>query len=593
VEPQSLVDQHLLTQVAAPAAVGNFAASDRRPTETESAAALFLHYWCKSAPLTPRAMMSNCNSMDKPVVDSIKAAVEPARAPADAAAAFFPDFATVRAALEAGQIGIWSWDIATNVVTWSSNMEVIHGLPPGTFDGTYAFFERDIHADDRARVKAAVYEALSSGNPYWVRYRVLRRDQREECWIEASGRVIFKNGAPARMLGICHDVTERIKLQEELRSRAKQQEALAQLGERALAETDIERLLNDVVSTVALTLPVDFVKVLELMPGDTDLLLRAGFGWKSGSIGAVVMSKERDDYARHILGAAVPVVTEDFATESRFAVPDYLRMHACVSGMSTIIAGPDGRAYGVLGVCTGRRRRFSAQDCSFLAAVANLVAGAIQRRQLEQRHELMIRELRHRSGNLFSQLLALFSQTARNSRTMAELTSNYQARVMALANAHRLITEAGWKSTSLNDLLRVVLGPFLDRTSFGGPHVDLEPDPTFSLSAALHELASNAVKHGSLSVPQGRLELNWSVAPSHRGMTLTFDWIERDGPPTRRPRRTGFGSRLIGLVIERQMNGEVHSSYTRDGFSIRMIVPLTHERWPTRAIDTATQPENA
>jgi two-component sensor histidine kinase len=176
---------------------------------------------------------------------------------------------------------------------------------------------------------------------------------------------------------------------------------------------------------------------------------------------------------------------------------------------------------------------------------------------------------------------------------MAELTNNYQARVMALANAHRLITEAGWKSTSLNELLRVVLGPFLDRTSFHGPHVDLEPDPTFSLSAALHELASNAVKHGSLSIPQGRLELNWSVAPSLRGMTLTFDWTERNGPPTRRPRRSGFGSRLIGLVIERQMNGEVHPAYTRDGFSTRLIVPLTHERWPTRAVDRATQTDRA
>lgn len=537
-------------------------------------------------------MRSNCNSMDTPEIDDAKT-VEPDRAADQVAAAFFPDFATIRAALEAGQIGIWSWDIATNTVTWSSNMEAIHGLPAGAFDGTYAFFERDVHDDDRIKVKEAIGEALRTGNPYWVRYRIVPRDDREDCWIEASGTVIFEDGKPVRMLGICHDVTERIKLQEELRSRAKQQEALAQLGERALAETDIERLLNDVVSTVALTLPVDFVEVLELLPGDSDFLLRAGFGWKAGSVGSVVMSKERDDYARHVLSAAVPVVTDDFAVESRFTVPNYLGAHACVSGMSTIIAGQDGRAYGVLGVCTGRRRQFSAQDSSFLAAVANLVAGAIQRRQLEQRHELMIRELRHRSGNLFSQLLALFSQTARNSRTMAELTSSYQSRVMALANAHRLITEAGWKSTSLNDLLRVVLGPFLDRTTFHGPPVDLEPDPTFSLSAALHELASNAVKHGSLSIPQGRLELNWSVAPSHRGLTLTFDWIERNGPPTRRPRRTGFGSRLIGLVIERQMNGEVHPRYARDGFSIRMVVPLTHERWPTRAMDTATQSESA
>jgi len=529
--------------------------------------------------------------MDRPGVKNTTAAELP-RAD-ETAAAFFPDFATVSAALEAGQIGVWSWDIATNMVTWSSNVETIHGLTSGTFDNTYAFFERDIHKDDRERVVEALNEALRTGRPYWVRYRAAPRENREECWIEASGAVIFEDGAAVRMVGICHDITERIKIQEELRSRAKQQEALAQLGERALAETDIERLLNDVVSTVALTLPVDFVKVLELMPGDNDLLLRAGFGWKADYVGSIVMSKERDDYARLILDAAVPVITADFASEARFAAPQYLHSHGCVSGMSTIITGQDGRAYGVLGVCTVKRREFSERDPSFVVAVANLVAGAIQRRQLEQRHELMIRELRHRSGNLFSQLLALFSQTARNSRNMAELMSNYQARVMALANAHRLITEAGWKSTSLKDLLRVVLGPFLDRTTFSGPHVDLEADPMFSLSAALHELASNAVKHGSLSRPKGRLELSWTTAPTSGGMMLTFDWIERNGPPARRPRRTGFGSRLINLVIERQMSGEVHTTYAREGFSMRMIVPLTHARWPNRAVDAATQSENA
>jgi len=517
---------------------------------------------------------------------------EPDRAPQDNAA-FFPDFATVRVALEAGKIGIWSWDIATNVVTWSSNIESIHGLPSGTFDRTFSFFEREIHEEDRAKVQAAVDESLRSGGPYWVRYRVAPRDGRRELWIEATGATIMRDGKPERMLGLCHDVTERVNLQGELRSRAKQQEALAQLGERALTETDIERLLNDVVSTIALTLPVDFVEVLELLPGGNDLLQRAGFGWKAGCIGSIVMSKERDDYARHILAGAVPVITGDFAGETRFTTPQYLRNHGCVSGMSTIITGQDGRAYGVLGVCTNKMREFSVQDSSFLAAVANLVAGAIHRRQLEQRHELMIRELRHRSGNLFSQLLALFSQTAKNSRNMADLTNKYQARVLALANAHRLITEAGWKATSLAELLRVILGPYLDRTSFSGPDVELAPDPTFTLSAALHELAANAIKHGSLSRPQGRLELSWSVARPRHGTTLTFDWVERNGPPARRPRRTGFGTRLIGLVIERQMNGQVHPSYTRQGFSTRLIVPLAHERWPIEAEDGATQSESS
>jgi two-component sensor histidine kinase len=375
----------------------------------------------------------------------------------------------------------------------------------------------------------------------------------------------------------------RAYLESELRSRAKQQEALAQLGERALAEPDLERLLNDAVSTVALTLAVDFVNVLELLPGGTELLLRAGFGWNTNLVGTVVASTEANTYARYTLDSLAPIITRDFAAEARFEVAAYLKDHRCVSGMTVTIAGRDGRAYGILGVCTTKERPFGAQDKSFLAAAANLLAGAIARRQLEQRHELMIRDMRHRSGNLFSQLLALFSQTAKNSKSIADLATKYQARVLALANAHRLITEGGWTSIPIMELLYVVLGPYLDRVSFSGPNIDLEPDPIFSLSAALHELAANASMHGSLSRPKGQLELNWTVSRTHRGMTLMLDWIEKNGPPVRRPRRLGFGSRLIGMVIERQLNGEVQRTFSRSGLAVHLVVPLTHERWPSAA----------
>ncbi len=524
--------------------------------------------------------------MDRPNAKETIATSGHKRRANSARKAFLPNTATVRAALEARQIGIWSWDVATNAVTWSSNLEAIHGVPAGSFDGTYAFFERDVHPEDRRKVQASLEEALRTGRPYQVRYRLAPRKTGEERWIEASGTVIAEDGVPQRMIGVCHDVTERVNLESELHSRVKQREALARLGESALAESDLEGLLANVVKTVALCLPVDFVEILELLPGDTNLLMRAGVGWKAGIIGSIVASREDGGYASHTFEAAVPVVVADLPAESRFTIPHYLEDHRCVSGVSSMIAGRDGRAYGILGVWTKERRPFGAQDTSFLAAVGHLVAGAIQRRQLEERHELMIRELRHRSGNLFSQLLALFSQTAKNSKNIAELTSKYQARVLALANAHRLITEAGWKSTSLAELLRVVLGPYLDRTSFSGPNVDLAPDPTFSLSAALHELAANAIKHGSLSRPQGRLELAWLVTRT-RGLTLILDWIECNGPPARRPRRTGFGSRLIRLVIERQMNGEVHSVYARKGLSMRMVIPLTHERWPDQATAAA------
>ncbi len=505
---------------------------------------------------------------------------------------FFPNFATVHAVLEAAQIGVWSWELATNKVTWSSNLEAIHHLPAGSFDGTYASFERDIRRDDLPAVEASIKEALLDHVTYRARYRLVERAGEAECWLESTGTVAVKDGVSERMLGLSHDITERVNLEAELRSRVKQQEALAQLGERALVELDLERLLRDAVSTVAMTLSVDFVKILELLPGNADLLLRAGFGWKTDLVGSIVASVASDSYAGYTLDTGLPVVTDDFAAESRFRVEGYLRDCGCSSGINVTIAGRDDRFYGILGVCTKVRRRFAARDTAFLAAVANLLAGAIARHQLEQRHELMIRDMRHRSGNLFSQLLALFSQTARNSKSIADLASKYRARVLALANAQRLITEGGGQSIPMMDLLNVLLGPYLDRINFTGPNVELESDPVFNLSSALHELADNAVKHGSLSRPKGHLDLSWSVSRTARGMTLALDWVERNGPPTRRPRKLGFGSRLISLVIERQLNGEVTRAFKRAGLAVHMVIPLTHERWPTQ-VTAADNPEDA
>ncbi len=503
------------------------------------------------------------------------------RSAEDIARDFFPNFALVPAVLEAAQIGIWCLDIAAGKLTWSSNVESIHRLTQGAFDGSYATFENIIHSDDRPGVEASVKEAMRTLDAYQTRYRLAPCEGHEDCWLESRGTVGVKNGVPERLFGFCHDITERMNLEAELRSRIGHQQALAQLGERALIETELDRFLNDAVGTIAGTLAVDVVIVLELLPGNNELQLRASYGLRPDLAGTVVSSTEPGGYARYTLDSPLPVVTENFASETRFSVAPYLTEQGCVSGANVTIAGRDGRSYGILGVRTKAKRQFSAQETAFLSALADLLAGAIARRQLEQRHELMIRDMRHRSGNLFSQLLALFSQTAKNSKSIPDLTRKYTARVLTLANAHRLITEGGWKSIPIMDLLNVLLGPYLDRVSFSGPNIELEPDPVFNLSAALHELADNAIKHGSLSRPKGRLELSWSVERMQRGVTLTLDWVERNGPAARRPRRLGFGSRLVALVIERQLNGEVTRTFARKGLSVHMIVPLTHERWPT------------
>jgi len=503
---------------------------------------------------------------------------------------FFPDPGLICIALEAGQIGIWAWDIPSNRATWSSNIEDICGLAKGSLDGTKMILENDVHPDDRPAVIAAMQEALRTYTPQRVQYRLLPKPGADERWIETLATVVVDGGEPVKLLGICRDVTDRAKVHRELRIRAKQQEAVARLGAQALTELGLQRFFDDCVKTIADTLDVELVKILELVPGDAELLLRAGTGWMPGLVGTALVSTDRNSQAGYTLASGGPVIVANLASETRFDGQSLLHQHGAVSGLTIPIAGRDGRTYGVLGAHATRRRNFSENDVSFLAAVANMIAGAIQRRQLDQRHELMIRELRHRSGNLFAQLLALFSQTAKSSRNLADLDAWAFARVLALANAHRLITESGWRSASLTEILNPLLAPFLDRISLAGPDVFLEPDPTFGLSAAVHELATNAGKHGSLSARAGLIEVTWSVQRTEQGLTLLFDWKERNGPPSKRNRRPGFGSKLIRMVIERQLNGKVEQSFGPKGMEVKLTIPLTHERWPGPAAAPSNPP---
>ena len=170
-------------------------------------------------------------------------------------------------------------DLESSTVQWSGKFE------SGMSSGTFAGFQNDIHPEDQAEVMAAIQESLQEGKPYHVHYRLAPRDE-EDRWLECTASVIKgEDGKPARLLGTCRDVTERQKLLRELRVRAKQQEMVARFGEQALTETNLQKLFDELVATVADILDVEFVKILELVPGDAELLLRAGRGWRDGLIG--------------------------------------------------------------------------------------------------------------------------------------------------------------------------------------------------------------------------------------------------------------------------------------------------------------------
>ncbi len=179
------------------------------------------------------------------------------------------------------------------------------------------------------------------------------------------------------------DITELKQAKEMIEVRARQQAAVAELGQRALAGTDLSTLLSEAVALVARTLEVAFCKVLELLPDGTALLLRAGVGWKEGCVGSARVGAGTDSQAGYTLLSDEPVIVGDLRTETRFTGPALLHDHGVVSGMSVIIHGRES-PFGVLGVHTTMRRTFTQDDIHFLQAAANVLAAAITRSRAEE-----------------------------------------------------------------------------------------------------------------------------------------------------------------------------------------------------------------
>jgi len=178
------------------------------------------------------------------------------------------------------------------------------------------------------------------------------------------------------------EIVERKKAQAEAQIRADQQAVVALLGQMALG-LNLNELFNEAVNLVAQTLDVEYCKVLELLPSEKELLLRAGVGWKEGLVGRATVGTGTDSQAGYTLLSDEPVIVEDLRTEKRFSGPPLLHEHKVVSGMSVIISGHD-KPFGVLGAHTTRRRTFTKDDINFLQAVANVLATTIGQKKAEE-----------------------------------------------------------------------------------------------------------------------------------------------------------------------------------------------------------------
>jgi two-component sensor histidine kinase len=204
-----------------------------------------------------------------------------------------------------------------------------------------------------------------------------------------------------------------------------------------------------------------------------------------------------------------------------------------------------------------------------------VVQDVTDRKLAEARQRLLLDELNHRVKNTLAVVRSIAGQTLRGGRTLAEARDALAERLRALAEAHDLLTGSGWRGAGLRALAEAELGPYAGRASAEGPDLTLGPKAALALGLALHELATNAAKHGALSVPGGRVEVAWGLEGDANERVLRLGWRELGGPPVAATSRHGFGRTLIEQGLRHDLGGEVALEFRPEGLACELRVPAS------------------
>src|SRR5262249_22362246 len=194
-----------------------------------------------------------------------------------------------------------------------------------------------------------------------------------------------------------------------------------------------------------------------------------------------------------------------------------------------------------------------------------------ERRAAEPRQSPLIRELQHRAKTLLAVVQSIVSNTLRNSKDVHAVNDTVSGRLQALARAQEFIAAGPGGGAPIGDIVQAELGAFGGRVPIEGPA--LLPGPAFApmFAIVVHELATNATKYGSLSVPEGHVDVRWLIEEES---TFCFSWKERGGPPIDPPARLGFGSEVMRVALIE--NPRIF--YGRNGFEYEIKVPIGNVR---------------
>jgi len=373
-----------------------------------------------------------------------------------------------------------------------------------------------------------------------------------------------------------------------LRLRIRQQEILAELGVHALQGATFDELLNQTARLTAQGLEAEYCKVLQYLPGERRLLVRAGVGWGDDVIGKASVGADLASPAGFALRTGKPVISNHLENEERFRTPELLVEYGIRRAMNVILQG-DGSPFGVLEVDSRSEGEFTEHDVAFLQGAANILGMAIERQRYErnlkaalERHEILLGEINHRVKNslqVVASMLRLQSSSVEDAEMRAQL-GEASIRVMAVGRAYeRLAYDGQLEKIDLVLYLRNVIADLQAtiqtcKLSFEAPHAILvSADRAISLALVINELVTNAAKHAYPDEGGGPIWVRITEKEKHNivvsirdegvGMPDGFD-------PAKSKR---LGTRLV-KALTAQLDAELTQCSNEKGTEFELLVPL-------------------
>jgi two-component sensor histidine kinase len=372
-----------------------------------------------------------------------------------------------------------------------------------------------------------------------------------------------------------------------LQQRIRQQEILAELGVTALQGANFDHLLSETARLTAEGLRAEFCKVLEHLPAENRLLVRAGVGWAAGVVGVASVGADLASPAGFALRTGKPVISNHLEDEERFRTPELLVEHGIYRAMNVILQG-DGRPFGVLEVDSRSKGEFVEHDIAFLQGAANILGMAIERERHERslksaldRHQTLLKEMNHRVKNslaIASSMLRLQAAEV-DDATLTQLLEEASHRILAIARAHeRLYQSTDVETLDLGTYLAQVCKDLDDGASRCDVHIDAQPginvaiDRAISAALIVTELITNAAKYaygeagGKIWVRvtrEGDSSVALSVRDEGKGLPPDFDIRKAKG----------LGMRIVS-ALSQQLNAQLSVLQGASGTQFVLTVPL-------------------